>query len=177
MVSRKRLVKNTGQFKLNHDLNDLPFINRTLSKWNLYNTRNGNFKVTPGAYTMAGRDCWWRKDGGCTFCSWPTLYPTFRAMKPERLADEIGVLINRYGVKSVFDDTGCFPAGEWLRKFANLMIERGYNKTIQFSCNMRFGALKREEYRLMKKAGFRMLLFGIESGSQARLIDSTKEPQ
>ena len=162
-------IKNTGQFELNHNLDDLPHINRDLTKWQLYSERNGNFKVTPGAYTMAGRDCWWRKDGGCTFCSWPTLYPTFRSMKPERLADEIGLLVEHYGVKSVFDDTGCFPAGEWLRRFANLMIERGYNKKVQFSCNMRFGALSREDYRLIKKAGFRMLLFGVESGSQATL--------
>jgi anaerobic magnesium-protoporphyrin IX monomethyl ester cyclase len=162
-------IKNTGQFKLNHSLDDLPYIDRELTKWQLYNESNGNFKVTPGAYTMAGRDCWWRKDGGCTFCSWPTLYPTFRVMKPERLADEIGLLIEHYRVKSVFDDTGCFPAGEWLRGFANLMIERGYNKKVQFSCNMRFGTLKREDYQLMKKAGFRMLLFGIESGNQATL--------
>ena len=90
-------------------------------------------------------------------------------MKPEHLADEIGLLIGKHGVKSVFDDTGCFPAGDWLRKFANLMIERGYNKKIEFGCNMRFGALKQEDYRLMKKAGFRMLLFGVESGSQATL--------
>ncbi len=163
------VVKNSGQFRLNHSLDDLPPINRDLTKWQLYNERNGNFKVAPGAYTMAGRDCWWRKDGGCTFCSWPTLYPTFRAMKPEHLADEIGLLIDRYNVKSVFDDTGCFPAGEWLKCFANLMIERGYNKRVRFSCNMRFGALKRADYHLMKKAGFRMLLFGIESGSQATL--------
>jgi radical SAM superfamily enzyme YgiQ (UPF0313 family) len=162
-------IKNTGQFKLNHNLDDLPHINRDLTKWRLYSERNGNFKVTPGAYTMAGRDCWWRKDGGCTFCSWPSLYPTFRVMKPENLADEIGMLIENYGVKSVFDDTGCFPAGEWLRRFANLMIERGYNKKVQFSCNMRFGALTRGDYRLMKKAGFRMLLFGVESRSQATL--------
>ncbi len=162
-------LKNTGPFKLNHNLDDLPHINRNLTKWHLYNKRNGNFKITPGAYTMAGRDCWWRKDGGCTFCSWPTLYPTFRAMNPEHLADEIGLLIERYGVKSVFDDTGCFPAGEWLRHFAKLMIEKGYNKKVQFSCNMRFGALNREDYHLMKKAGFRMLLFGIESGNQATL--------
>jgi radical SAM superfamily enzyme YgiQ (UPF0313 family) len=162
-------IKNTGQFKLNHDLNELPHINHDLTRWRLYSERNGNFKVTPGAYTMAGRDCWWRKDGGCTFCSWPTLYPTFRLMKPEKLLDEIGLLIEKYEVKSVFDDTGCFPAGEWLRRFCSLMIEKGYNKKIQFSCNMRFGTLQRDDYRLMKKAGFRMLLFGIESGSQATL--------
>jgi len=167
-------VKNTGKFKLNHSLDELPHINRDLTKWWLYSERNGNFKVTPGAYTMAGRDCWWRKDGGCTFCSWPTLYPTFRAMTPERLADEVGLLIERYGVKSVFDDTGCFPAGEWLRRFAKLMIERGYNKKVQFSCNMRFGVLTRDDYRLMKKAGFLMLLFGLESASQRILNELNK---
>ena len=162
-------IQNTGQFLLNHNLDDLPNIDRDLTKCHLYSELNGNFKVTPGAYTMAGRDCWWRKDGGCTFCSWPTLYPTFRVRKPELLADEIGILVERYRVKSVFDDTGCFPAGVWLRKFANLMIDRGYNDKIQFGCNMRFGALSRDDYRLIKKAGFRMLLFGVESGSQATL--------
>jgi len=162
-------IKNTGPFKLDHNLGELPHINRDLTKWRLYSEQNGNFKTTPGAYTMAGRDCWWRKDGGCTFCSWPTLYPTFRVMSPEQLVDEIGYLIDRYSVKSVFDDTGCFPVGSWLRRFANLLIERGYNRKIEFSCNMRFGALTREDYRLMRKAGFRMLLFGVESGSQATL--------
>ncbi len=162
-------IKNTGQFQLKQSLDNLPLIDRDLTKWRLYSERNGNFKVTPGAYTMAGRDCWWRKDGGCTFCSWPTLYPTFRAMKPEKLVDEIGSLIERYGVKSVFDDTGCFPAGEWLKRFCNLMIDRGYNRLTQFSANMRFGALKKEDYPLMKKAGFKMLLFGVESGNQATL--------
>ncbi len=162
-------IQNTGPFKLNHNLETLPFIDRDLTCWHLYSERNGNFKTTPGSYTMAGRDCWWRKDGGCTFCSWPTLYPNFRSMNPEHLADEIGFLIEHYHVKSIFDDTGCFPVGEWLRRFATLMIERRYNEKIQFSCNMRFGALTREDYKLMKRAGFRMLLFGVESGSQATL--------
>ncbi len=162
-------IKNTGKFQLNHDLDSLPFIDRDLTMWRLYSELNGNFRVTPGTYTMSGRDCWWRKDGGCTFCSWPTLYPSFRVRKPELLIDEIGLLIEKYKVKSVFDDTGCFPAGEWLKKFANLMIDRGYNKKIQFSCNMRFGALTRNDYQLMKKAGFRMILFGVESSSQSTL--------
>ena len=162
-------IRNTGQFKQNHNLDNLPHINRDLTQWQLYSERNGNFKVTPGAYTMAGRDCWWRKDGGCTFCSWPTLYPVFRVMKPERLADEIGLLLEKYKIKSVFDDTGCFPVGGWLTKFARLMIERGYADNIDFGCNMRFGTLSRIDYRLIKKAGFRMLLFGVESGSQRTL--------
>jgi len=149
----------------------LPFVDRDLTKWWLYSEKNGNFKETPGTYTMVGRDCWWRKDGGCTFCSWPTLYPTYRVRKPELLVDEIGMLIEKYKVREVFDDTGTFPVGNWLRKFCELMIERGYNEKIRFGCNMRFGALSLEDYRLMKKAGFRMLLFGLESASQ-RILDA-----
>ncbi|MGQ9640377.1 MAG: B12-binding domain-containing radical SAM protein [Candidatus Bathyarchaeia archaeon] len=162
-------VKSSGSFRLDHDLNGLPFIDRDLTKWWLYSEKNGNFKETPGMYTMVGRDCWWRKDGGCTFCSWPTLYPTYRVRKPELLVDEIGMLIEEYKVREVFDDTGTFPVGSWLRKFCDLMIKRGYNEEVSFSCNMRFGALSLEDYRLMKKAGFRMLLFGLESASQQTL--------
>jgi radical SAM superfamily enzyme YgiQ (UPF0313 family) len=162
-------VKNTGKFELNHDLNELPFIDRDLTRWLLYSEKNGNFKKIPGTYTMIGRDCWWRKGGGCTFCSWTTLYPKWRSRKAELLADEIGILIERYGVKSVFDDTGAFPVGETLRRFCKLMIERGYNEKIEFSCNMRFGALNLEDYRLMRQAGFRMLLFGLESAQQETL--------
>jgi len=162
-------IKSSGVFVLNHDLNLLPFIDRDLTKWYLYAYKNGNFKATPGIYTMVGRDCWWRRDGGCTFCSWPTLYPVFRERKPELLVNEIGILIKKYGAKEIFDDTGTFPVGEWLRKFCELMIEHGYNEKVRISCNMRFGALSQEDYKLMRKAGFRTLLFGLESGNQKTL--------
>jgi radical SAM superfamily enzyme YgiQ (UPF0313 family) len=161
-----RDIKNSGMFKLNHDLKTLPFIDRELTKWHLYSEKNGNYKRTPGTYTMVGRDCWW---GKCSFCSWTTIYPRFRTRTPESLLDEIGVLIEKYHVKEVFDDTGAFPAGPWLRKFCKGMIERGYNEKIKFSCNMRFGKLTQKDYDLMGRAGFRMLLFGLESANQKTL--------
>jgi len=162
-------IKSTGNFAPNHDLNSLPFIDRELTKWYLYAYKNGNFKRTPSTYTMVGRDCWWRKEGGCTFCAWSVLYPTFRARRPELLVDEIEELVEKYKVREVFDDTGTFPVGKWLAKFANLMIERKLNEKIYFSCNMRFGALNEEDYQLLKRAGFRMLLYGLESASQKTL--------
>lgn len=159
-------IKNTGKFQLNHDLNTIPFIDRDLTKWKLYAYKNGNFKCVPGTYTMAGRDCWW---GKCKFCSWTTTYPVFRSRKPENLLNEIGQLIEKYDVKEIMDDTGTFPAGEWLKDFCKGMIERNYNKKINLDCNMRFNALSFEDYKLMKKANFRLLLFGIESANQYTL--------
>jgi len=162
-------MKSTGPFKLDHALDALPFIDRDLTKWQLYAYKNGNFKTTPGTYMMVGRDCWWRKDGGCTFCSWPTLYPSYRVMSPARALDEIGFLIDRFGIKELFDDTGTFPAGHWLEEFCSGVLKRGYHERVRFGCNARFGLLKQEDYRLMKRAGFRMLLFGLESANQATL--------
>ena len=159
-------IRDTGQFTLNHDLNFLPFIDRELTKWQSYAYENGNYKRTPGTYIMSGRDCWW---GKCTFCSWPTLYPSFRARKPEHVLDEIGFLIKRFKVREIMDDTGCFPVGEWLRDFCEGVIKRDYNKKIYLDCNMRFGALSHEDFALMKKANFRLLLFGLESANQNTL--------
>lgn len=161
-------IKNNGKHLLAHDLNTLPLIDRDLTRWRLYSTKNGNFKRTPGTYTMAGRDCWW---GRCSFCSWTTMYPgkSFRAVKPERLLDEIGTLIERYAIREVFDDSGTFPSGPWLKEFCEGMIERGYNKKIYMGCNMRINALTKEEYALMAKAGFRFVLFGLESVNQRTL--------
>jgi len=162
-------IKTTGKFRLDHDLTELPFIDRDLTKWWLYAYKNGNFKRVPGTYTMVGRDCWWRKNGGCTFCAWTVLYPIFRVRKPEQLVEEIAYVVDKYGIKEVFDDTGTFPVGKWLRDFCKLMVEYGLSEKIYFSCNMRFGALRKEDYRVMKKAGFRMLLFGLESANQETL--------
>jgi radical SAM superfamily enzyme YgiQ (UPF0313 family) len=162
-------IKNSGPAELRkHDLNRLPFINRDLTKWELYAYENGNYKKTPGTYTMVGRDCWW---GRCTFCSWTTLFPgdKFRTRTPESLLDEIGMLIEKYEIKEIMDDTGTFPVGGWLERFCKGMIERGYNKKVVIDCNMRLNALTPELAKLMGKAGFRFILYGLESANQKTL--------
>jgi radical SAM superfamily enzyme YgiQ (UPF0313 family) len=160
-------IKNTGLFQLNHDLNSLPFIDRQLTQWQLYAYKNGNYKCVPGTYIMAGRDCWW---GECSFCAWSQImYPEFRVRNVGNVLDEIDILISSNRVREIMDDTGCFPAGEWLRDFCNGAIERGINKKIYLDCNMRFGALNPDDFSLMKKANFRLLLFGLESANQKTL--------
>ena len=159
-------VRNTGSFRLDHDLDVLPFIDRDLTRWQLYAEKNGNFKRTPGTYIMAGRDCWHHR---CTFCSWTTIFPSYRVRSPENVLDEVGILIEEYGVREIMDDTGTFPVGEWLREFCQGMIEREYNRRVTLDCNMRFGALSFRDYELMREAGFRLLLFGLESANQETL--------
>ena len=170
-------VRSNGRFRLDHDLQTLPWIDRELTQWRLYSEKNGNYRRTPGTYIMSGRDCW---HGKCTFCSWTTLYPTYRARDPKDVVNEIGDLITRYGVREIMDDTGSLPAGAWLKTFCGEMIARGYHKRVKIDCNMRFGCLDAETYRLMKRAGFRLVLFGLESANQAtldRLVKGVTVPQ
>lgn len=160
-------IKNTGKFKLNHDLDLLPFIDRDLTSWQLYAYRNGNFKCTPGTYIMSGRDCWYHL---CKFCSWPTLYPEFRTRSANNVLQEIDLLLDRYHIREIMDDTGCFPIGGWLNNFCNGLIKlRLLKRKAYFDCNMRFGALDYSDFVLMKRAGFRLLLFGLESANQGTL--------
>ncbi len=167
-------VKNSGKFNLAHDLNDLPMIDRELTKWWLYAEKNGNYSRIPGTYTMAARDCWYHK---CAFCSWTAMYNEYHMRSPEKLLDEIGMLIERYGVKEIMDDSGAFPVGEWLKTFCEGMIERGYNKKVIMDCNMRLSMLNLDEYKLMKQAGFRFVLFGLESANQETLDRLNKGEQ
>ena len=151
-----------------HNLNDLPLIDRYLTKWKNYAYKNGNFKYKPGAYMMSGRDCWW---GRCTFCSWTTFFPgkNFRTMSAEKALDEVGNLID-LGVREIMEDSGSLPVGQWLKDFCQGMIERGYNKKVVMSCNMRITGIRNlETWQLMKKAGFRFILFGLESANQITL--------
>jgi radical SAM superfamily enzyme YgiQ (UPF0313 family) len=159
----------SGPLVQKHNLDELPFIDRDLTKWELYAYENGNYKYTPATYMYSGRDCWW---GRCTFCIWDhSLNPqgTYRRFSPERLFAEVKYIVDKYKVKEIFDDAGTLFVGPPLKKFCELLIESGYNKKVVFSCNMRLNALNQEYYDLMGKANFRFILYGMESANQETL--------
>lgn len=168
----------SGPPSLKHALDTLPFVDRDLTKWKLYAYENGNYKYTPATYMYSGRDCWWNR---CTFCVWDhTINPigSYRSFSPERLFAEVKHVVDTCGVKEIFDDAGTLFIGPKLKKFCNLLIESGYNKKVRYGCNMRFNALNQEYYDLMGQAGFRFILYGMESGNQKtldKLDKGTKE--
>ncbi len=155
----------SGKKVLNFNLDDAPFIDRDLTQWQLY--QQHWFRRKPGTYIMSARDCWW---GKCTFCAWTTLYPKYRRRSPKNVLDEIGQLIERYQVKEIMDDAGTIPVGDWLREFCQGMIDRGYNRKVKMNCNLRAGAIRSQaDYDLMGKAGFKLLLYGLESVNRKTL--------
>lgn len=127
----------------------LPHIDRNATRWWSYAYKNGNFKYIPGTYIMSAQDCWYRP--GCNFCSWANYHKDFYLRPVEDVLDEVEKLINM-GFKEIFDDSGTFPVGDWLKTFCQEIIDRGYNRYVAFGCNMRFGILTAEEYKLLGKA-------------------------
>ena len=145
---------------------DLPAPDRVLTKWKRY-SQNGNYKYLPGTHMQSARDCWY---GRCQFCSWAQLYPkeTYSRRTPESMIDEVIQCYNM-GIREIFDDSGTFPVGKWLAQFCDLMKQSGMNKHVKISCNMRFGVLTPHDFDMMKEAGFRMILWGLEQYDQFTL--------
>ena len=163
-----KIVEN-GRYEFYKDnereLDDAPFPDRKLTKYLNYQDEF-NLKGRPQFYIMSARDCAW---GKCTFCVWDhTLYPrgAYKQRSPENTFAEVKNLVDTLGAREIFDDAGTIPPGAWLKKFCQLMIDSGYNKKVMYSCNMRFGWVDAKMYKLMKKAGFRLLKYGLESGCQ-----------
>lgn len=159
----------SGPLKQTHNLDELPFVDRDLTKWELYAYSNGNYKYTPATYMYSGKDCWWNR---CTFCVWDhTINPigSYRRFSPERLFAEVKHVVDNYGVREIFDDAGTLFVGPPLKKFCQLLIDSGYSKKVVFGCNMRLNALTQEYYDLMGEANFRFILYGMESGNQETL--------
>jgi len=120
---------------------------------------NGNFKYKPGTYILSASTCWYRK---CAFCVERKKQDFYT--RPVRSVLQEITHCQAIGFREIFDDSGTFPVGKWLEEFCQWRSGKKYPK---ISCNMRLGT--GVDYKMMKDAGFRMLLYGIESANQNTL--------
>jgi len=170
-------IKNTGRFTLNHDLSQIPIIDRRLTRWQDYGEA---YLYHPCAYVMFGRGCGIRdkETGSCTFCVWQhALWRcSARLRSPEHAVAEVQNLVN-LGVKEIFDDTesGVLWDYEWLRNFYQLLERERLLGKVIFSSNARGDQLDKKTCRLLKKLGYRLLKVGLESGSNEILAQIGKK--
>jgi radical SAM superfamily enzyme YgiQ (UPF0313 family) len=158
-------VKSSGEAQLSTNLDTLPWIDRELTKWQLYKEA---YLLRPVTYLMSGRDCPYR----CTFCSWSNiLFPKMRYRSVKNVLDEVEVLRDKYRIKEIFDDTGTFTVSKkWVEEFCREMQERGLNDEIYYSINSRFDHFQDYDYcKMLKKSGFRIIKVGLESGNNTTL--------
>lgn len=161
-------LRNTGHFIQVEPLDRTPIVDRDLVRWRDYAFENGNFLQTPGTYaTSVIRDCTF---GKCTFCRYNGPDLTFSQMSIERSLDEYERLINEYGVKEIFDDSGVWYRGKDARDFAQGIIDRGlHKKNCYFGFNTRFEYLDEETIKLLAEANFRFVLLGFEAADDYTL--------
>ncbi len=161
-------IRDTGAFRQVEPINKSPLVDRDLVQWKNYAYENGNYLQTPGTYaTSVIRDCMF---GKCTFCRYNGPELTFTKLKVEKSLDEYETLINKYGVKEIFDDSGVWYRGEDAKEFARAIIARGlHKKGCYFGFNTRFEYLDEETIKLLGEANFRFVLIGLESGSDETL--------
>lgn len=159
--------RKTGTYRQIEKLDDSPDIDRDLVSWKNYAYENGNFLLTPGTYaTSAIRDCTF---GKCTFCRYNGPDLTYSQRSVIRGVNEYDNLINTFGVKEIFDDSGVWYRGNDAQKFAQELIDRNLHKKAYFGINTRFGYLDEETIKSLSKANFRFVLVGMEAGDNYTL--------
>jgi len=135
----------------------------------------GNYKYSKGSHYLSSNLCWWAGEKGCIFC-----VDSKRIMDGERrgvrtvdhVISEIEDCV-RIGHNELFDDAGTIPIGKWLDDFCKAMTKTGLNKRIKIGCNLKPLHL---DFKMMKEAGFRFILVGVESANQ-KTLDIIKKGQ
>lgn len=135
----------------------------------------GNYKMSRGTHLLSSNLCWWAGPKGCIFC-----HDSSRIIEGEpRRVRSVQHVINeiedcvRLTHNEIFDDAGTIPINDWLHDFCNQMIKSGLNKKIVLGCNLK--PIK-QDFKLMKEAGFRFILVGVESANQ-KTIDIIQKGQ
>lgn len=115
----------------------------------------------PIAFIEASRGCKFR----CSFCG---VHEPFRTRPPEIVVEELVQLNTRYGVKKfVFADYSFTADSAHAETLCTLILARGLK--IEWACDTRVDCVSLPLLKLMKKAGCRVIFYGIESFFQETL--------
>jgi anaerobic magnesium-protoporphyrin IX monomethyl ester cyclase len=162
------LVK-TETRELTKDLDSIPFPARSLFDNSGYIDYYRGMGMKPVTSIMSSRGCVFK----CDFCSQPIFGNTFRERSPGNIVAEVEQILDHGYEKVVFQDD-CFTLTmDRVKKFCNIVIEKGFNFT--WECLSRVDTLDLKTARLMKKAGCDRIFFGIESGSDKILKEMNKQ--
>ncbi|MBI4116666.1 radical SAM protein [Candidatus Pacearchaeota archaeon] len=158
-----RIIHNKDA-KFIEDLDSLPFPARDLLPMNKYFSFEA--RKYPIDYIVSGRGCPYR----CIFCAdFITSGRKLRARSAKNIVDEIGHLVENYGVQEIdFQDDNFTLYADRIKEFCDLMIKTGLNKKVVWKVanGVRCDKLSLPMLKHMKQAGCYMLSLGIESGNQ-----------
>lgn len=112
----------------------------------------------------------------CTFCVVPTYYGghgkshrSHRTRNVDDVCDEIEYLASRYSGRfngCYFNEEAHNANVEWLVSFAEALIRRGLNK-YQYDAMCGYWTFTEDLVKMLGRAGYRQIRFGVESTSEA----------
>jgi len=149
------------------DLDSLSFPNRSLVQDVEYGYFHNNIRLTFGKFTTisSSRGCPFR----CSYCSCAAFSKRrWRARSPENVVDELEMLQSEGYECCVFVDDNLTLSGDRIEKMCDLIRERRIR--MRFYCEGRVDEVSPSLMKTMKRAGFDVIYFGIES-PQKHVLD------
>ncbi len=111
----------------------------------------------------------------CSFCGITYKKEGYRKRDVKKVVDEIEYLIDRFRVKQIGFVDAIFPLSkQHCKDFCSELIKRNVNKKIIWTTETRVDIVDDEIASLLKEAGCRRLIFGIESGVEQLLKNVNK---
>lgn len=171
------IVGNDRAPLIEHLDDEIPYVSWDLLPMDRYRAHNWHCFQEPGQernpyaviYTSLG--CPFH----CHFCCINAIFgkPGIRYRSPEKVVQEIDLLVNNYGVKNIKIIDEMFVLNEeHVLNICELLIARGYPLNIW--AYARINTVNERILRKMKQAGFTWLAYGIESGNDRVLRSVTK---
>lgn len=159
-----------GDRPMIRNIDELPMPARHLLPMELYFSSEARSKDKRAFSMITSRGC----TGNCSFCSNKEMFRrVFRAHSPERVVDEMEVLVDKYKAKEIdlWDDNFMLVKDRAM-KVCDLMKERGID--VDWVAQGRVDAADYELLKKMKDSGCFFVGYGVESGSERILKDVGK---
>ena len=172
-INTKNGIISTGRMPAITNMDDMPFAAEFIKKHLCERDYFFAAATYPSIQIFTGRGC----PCHCNFCVYPqTMHGhVFRARTAENVVQEFQFIADNFpDVHEVVIEDDTFTVNKQrVKDICTLLIQRGLNKRLKWLCNARVN-LDYETMKVMKKAGCRLIIPGIESGCQ-QILDNIKK--
>lgn len=156
------------------DLDDIPLAAEFIKRHLDYKDYFFAAAEYPEIQIFTGRGCPCR----CNFCVYPqTMHGhKYRLRSPENVVEEFKYIAENFpDVKEIVIEDDTFTIDKKrVTEICDLLISTGMNRRFKWLCNARVNTLDLDTMKLMRRAGCRLLIPGIESGTQ-EILDNIKK--
>jgi len=165
-------IVSTQNRPLNTDLDSLPLPSRHLIPIREYHPQADIYYRFPSTIMITSRGCPYK----CIFCASRRISGhKYRVRSPEKVVEEIDVLVNQYGIRNIgIADDNFVVDRKRTERICDILIKEGYHRKVDWSCALRADGVDEPLLKKMRAAGCRCICVGIETGSQ-RLMNILKK--